>query len=577
LVGLASRRFAEFRGTISGIKFNRVTIGIVVGLLLALVVALVVVPSDPPSRSATAPARTHARVHHPRRASARPAKKESPATFLGPYGVESAAVIAENRLPGTSAWRIQQNGATGSILGFANLDSANVGQSVGLYVSSTSSEFQVTAYRMGWYGGMGARAVWTSPETPGLVQPPCPLTPVVNMVSCDNWTLSLTVPITAAFVSGDYLLKLVGSGGQQSYVQLTIWDPTSTSAYLLMARTFTEEAWNTYGGYSFYQGVGPCPPKSGTYPVCNRARVASLDRPLDDGLSGDFLTNEYPFVEFAEEHGLDVSYVTDLTVDEHPSVLLQHRALISMGHDEAWSNNERSAAVQAQASGVNIAFLGAAGVLRHVRMQASPLGPDREEVDYRNPAEDPLNGQGNPLEVTGNTWSSPPTNWSEVPFVGEEYSGYINPNSPAVPFVVYDASAWIFHGTGLADGSSIPGLIGSDIDHLGVAAQTPPDLQILGHSPVPLTESYTNQGKWGDETYSDMTYYTDPTTKAGVLDVGGSEWVENLAPCTSAQPDCPASIVGKITGNILWLFGQGPAGTLLPSNPNWQSITPAGS
>jgi hypothetical protein len=33
----------------------------------------------------------------------------------------------------------------------------------------------------------------------------------------------------------------------------------------------------------------------------------------------------------------------------------------------------------------------------------------------------------------------------------------------------------------------------------------------------------------------------------------------------------------KITGNLLWLFGQGPAGRFIPSQANWQQLTPSGS
>jgi hypothetical protein len=52
------------------------------------------------------------------------------------------------------------------------------------------------AYRMGWYQGLGGHQVWESAPTAGHVQPACPLTPGINMVSCDNWSASLTIPIT---------------------------------------------------------------------------------------------------------------------------------------------------------------------------------------------------------------------------------------------------------------------------------------------------------------------------------------------------------------------------------------------
>jgi hypothetical protein len=497
-------------------------------------------------------------------------------TFLGPDGVESTAVIAENDRPGTTAWKISGSQGKGYIEGFASTTYAAAGDRVALYVSTTAASYDVTAYRMGWYHGSGAREIWRSPVLAGAIQPGCPVTPATNMVACDDWKRSLTVPITDAFVPGDYLLKLVGSGNQQSYVLLTVWDLASHATYLMIGRSLTEQGWNTYGGYDFYQGLGPCAPGAGTYPPCNRARVVSFDRPYATGEgASDFLTDEYPLVEFAEEHGLDVTYCTDVTVDEHPAMLLAHRALLSLGHDETWTWPELQGAETALAHGVNIAFLGAAAVVRHARLQPSPLGADREEVDYRDSAEDPLDGVGSPDEVTGNTWASPPTGIDVTALTGELYSGFVEPGEPAAPFVVWDAGAWIFKGTGLHAGSTVPGVISSDIDHLEPGGPMPQDLEVLGHSPVPLSEAYTNQGQWGADTYSDMTYYTDPASKAGVFDSGTVSWVFALTPCTDGG--CPAGLVGKITGNLLWLFGQGPAGRLVPSVANWTGVTPPGS
>jgi hypothetical protein len=499
-------------------------------------------------------------------------------TFLGPNGVESKAMIAENRLAGTTAWEISGHEAPGFIEGFAGLNYAQRGEHVGLYVSTSATSFRVTAYRMGYYEGKGGHEVWRSGVIAGRVQPKCGFTSGVNLISCANWHRSLVVPITSAFYQGDYLLKLVGSGNQQAYVLLTVWSPSSKAAYLFMSRSLTEQGWNTFGGYSFYQGEGACAPDIPTYPVCNRARIVSFDRPYaqGDGAS-DFLANEYPLIYLMEKDGLDVAYSTDITVDEHPQILLNHKALLSLGHDETWTYPELQGAETALAHGVNIAFLGAAAIVRHARLQPSPLGPDREEVDYRDADEDPLNGHGNPNEVTGNTWASPPTDWNSTPLIGELYSGYLDPGADPTPFVVHDAKAWIFKDTGLHNGSVVPRVIDSDIDHIDLAYGTPTNIEVLGHSPVPLNVSYTTQGEWNGDTYSDMTYYTNPTSKAGVFDSGNVNWIDAMLPCPKEVPVCPAHTVQKITENLLWLFGQGPAGRIIPSRPNWRSVTPAGS
>ncbi len=494
-------------------------------------------------------------------------------TSLSTYGVVSSQIVNQNKLPGTTAWKITSSPATGYIQGFANKTYAKAGDSVTLYISSTTSTFRVYAYRMGYYQGKGGRLIWTSPTETGSVQPTCPLTPATNMVSCDNWTPSVTLKITKAFFQGDYLFKLVGSGGQQSYIPLTVWNPSSKATYLIKNDVFTWQAWNPYGGYDFYAGQGTCPPNH--YPLCSRARVVSFDRPYAYGAgAADFMANEYPLVRFMEKHGLNVAYANDQTVIEHPSILTNHVAILSLGHDECWSYRERVAAKQAKNQGVNFIFFGASAMLRHVRLQPSPLGANRQEVDYRNSSKDPLNGKGNPLEVTGNTWMSPPASWPETGFVGESYAGYLLNGATPTPFVVANASAWIFKGTGLKNGSSIPGVLLSDFDHFYLPNPHPSNLEILGHSPIPVNRVITDLGTQNGYAYSDMTYYTSSTSNAGVFDSGTNNWINSLNSCSSATANCPAPMTRKITGNLFWLFGQGPTGKLIPSVANFTNFYP---
>ena len=477
----------------------------------------------------------------------------STATYSFPAADQASWVAQENARPGSPDWVIQGK-TVGKIEGFADHVSASAGESVQLYVSTDAESFIVKAYRMGWYGGAGARLVWTSNPVPGNLQQECDLDRKTNMVSCDNWTPSLSLGITSDFVQGDYLLKLVGSGGQLSYVPLTVTDPTSQAAFLVENDIYTWQAWNTYGGYDFYAGVGNC---GGTYPVCNRARVVSFDRPYATGDgTGDFLGNEYPLVRFMEQQGLDLTYATSSDIEQSPDMVLQHRVLLSLGHDECWSYLEREAAQQAEAAGVNMVFFGASAVLRHVRMEASPLGDDRQEVDYRNSASDPLDGTGDPKEVTGNTWSDPPASWTEVPFVGEEYTGYVEPGVKAVPFVVYEGSSWLFAGTGLQTGDRVPGLLVSDFDQVEPGV-SPSNIEVLAHSPMPRGEVQTSVGN----PSSDTAYWTDNESGAGIFDTGTVTWIPDLQ---------SSSVVNQMTANLLSLFGRGPVGTISPSTPNWR-------
>ncbi len=502
-----------------------------------------------------------------------------PAPMLpGPDGVRSAAIVEENLKPGSTNWHIAPGTNPTAIQGFASLTSAQIGQSVNIYANTKLPWFRVEAYRMGWYQGMGARVIWDSPLVRGISQPACSLDTSVNMVACSNWKASVTMRVTLSFVPGDYLLKLVAGPHAQSYILLTVWNPRSTATYVVVNRSMVEQEWNTYGGFSFYAGQGKCILDFNTYPVCNRARVVSFDRPYASGNgSSDFLTNEYPLIRLMEKEGLDVTYITDITLATYPNILANHKALITLDHDEAWTYSERLALLHAQSHGLNVIFFGASAMVRHVRLEPSILGPNRQVVDYRNSYEDPLNAKGtDPMNVTGNTWESPPASWSPLSQIGVQYSGYLTPNV-YVPMVVSDANSWVYKGTNLVNGSVISDVIASDFDHALNAVGEPTNLQVLAHSPVPVSEATVSGNIWGGVSYSDMVYFTNSTSHAGTLDTGNNVWVGDLIPCTSADPRCPAPLLTAITNNILRVFGQGPAGLTEPSTSNVASIWPAGS
>jgi len=542
-----SRRRRQRRG---------VAIGSVLGvvLLAAVVLSLVMLPLGSSHRGTSS--RRVSATRDASRTRSTDARSAGPATFPGPDGVEARWVIEQNKLPGTTAWKITTPQTPGAIEGYANRTEARLGQTVHLYVSTTAKTFRVEAFRMGYYQGKGARLVWESKVLPGKVQPSCPVTPGVNMVSC-NWSSSLRFRVTKAFVQGQYLFKLVGSGGQQSYIPFTIWDPASRATYVIMDGNITWQVFNPFGGYDLYQGATPCAPNH--YPCSTRARIVSFDRPYGYGNgAASYLSLVYPLTRFAEKHGLNVTYWTDITLARHGNLLERHRVLISPGHDEEWSLRMRDAVVRARADGVNLIFFGASPILRKVRLEPSPLGQDMEVVNYRNPYKDPLYGKDN-AEVTQNWWGQPPAEEPASTVVGAKYIGFNNYKT--FPLVVSNASSWLFAGTGLTNGESIPGVLTTDFDAYDPSrANNPPNVEIMAHSPV-VVEFHPHRN------YADTTYYTWPSSGAGVFESGANSWIPSLDTCSS-KTDCPAPLMRRITGNLLRLFGRGPAGHFQPSVGN---------
>jgi hypothetical protein len=482
-------------------------------------------------------------------------------------GIRAKWVQAENAKPGTSEWRISNAGKEGQLEGYADKVSAQLGDTVRLFVSTKDPGYRVEAYRVGYYGGLGARLVWKSAQLPGHVQDGPRRDRETNMVEAP-WQPSLSVQLTSAFPSGVYLFKLVGDSGAQHYIPLTIRDDRSTAAFVVQNSVTTWQAYNLWGGYDLYEGKNG----SGGSDFEHRARVVSFDRPYAMGAgSGDFLGNEFPLISLVESLGLDVTYWTDVDLHERAAQVPRHKALITLGHDEYWSREMRTGAEQARDQGVNVAFFGANAVFRKIRFEPSQLGNDRHEIDYKSASEDPMN-LVNKKDVTVD-WRLPPISEPESTLIGNFYDC----NPVKADMVVGDPSAWIFAGTGLDKGDRLKYLVGPEYDRFD--ASGPKNVQIMARSPVNCR---------GRSSYSDMTYYTAPSG-AGVWASGTNWWVSKLSEECSSLPSstttssttsttfpatprttkktaiCPKQAVTDMTENVLNLFGLGPAGRTHPS------------
>jgi hypothetical protein len=471
----------------------------------------------------------------------------APATQAGPAG---SRVAVENRRPGTAGWRITRQGAPEAIQGWADQVSAASGERVRLYVSTTAGRFWVEAYRMGWYDGRGARLVWRSQPLVGRRQPPPTLSPGTNMVAT-RWRPSLTIAIGPDWPPGVYLLKLVAATGQR-YVPLTVRDDTSRAALAVMNAVTTWQAYNLWGGRNQY--VGP----DGRLET--RSRVVSFDRPYYGNGAGEFLGNEYPLVRLVESLGLDVTYWTNIDLHRHPQRLLAHRGLVSLGHDEYWSTRMRRGAEAARGHGVNLAFLGANAVYRHIRLEPSAIGRHRQQVNYKpwSVGDDPA-WQIDPSQVTTD-WRRPPLNDPESRLLGAQYE--CNPTH--APGVVVQPSSWLFAGTGVRAGTRLPGLVGDEYDRVQPGVPRPPGVEVLLHSPV-----YCSGAAVRGASFADTTYYTAPSG-AGVFNAATSSWVCQLsrACATTRRSPFTARVVGTATVNLLRGFARGPAGQGHPSRSN---------
>jgi hypothetical protein len=262
------------------------------------------------------------------------------------------AVTAENCLAGNSAseWDVAGAGDT-TIQGFATSMSVNRGGTISFKVDTPAASYHFDIYRMGYYGGLGARKVDTvQPSVLGQNQPQCLTNTTTGLVDCGNWDVSGSWTVPANSVSGIYFARLVRDDtGGASHIMFVVRDDASHSDLLYKTSDTTWQAYNDFGGNSLYVGA-----------PAGRAYKVSYNRPLvlrgNQYRRASPFATEYPFVRWMEANGYDVAYTSSVDAAISGSLLRNHKTLLSVGHDEYWSGEERTNFEAARDAGVNLAF-----------------------------------------------------------------------------------------------------------------------------------------------------------------------------------------------------------------------------
>jgi hypothetical protein len=309
-------------------------------------------------------------------------------------------IACENTKAGnpSSEWSITGSGSA-SIQGFATDISVNRGSTVGFKVKTTSASYRLDIYRMGFYGGSGARKVATVNVNTRTNQPACLTQSSTGLVDCGNWTQTASWAVPSTAVSGVYFAKLV-SGTAASHIVFVVRDDASTSDMLFQTSDTTWQAYNDYGGNSLYEGS-----------PAGRAYKVSYNRPFDTNAETpeDFVwTAEYPMIRFLEANGYDVSYTSGIDSERRGNLIRNHRTFLSVGHDEYWSGGQRANVESARDAGVNLAFFSGNEVFWKTRWENSLASagntPHRTLVTYK---ETLANDDIDPTTTWTGTWRDP--------------------------------------------------------------------------------------------------------------------------------------------------------------------------
>ncbi len=314
-------------------------------------------------------------------------------------GAEDNLIVRENAKPGTRDWMLaktridpETNWRCPWIEGYCSAMSVRAGDTLKIMVSTNPvSNFSLEIFRTGYYGGTGGRLVKQFDSLKGKIQSDPPIGE--NRLRECQWETSAEITIPNDWLSGVYLGKLTAEKeGLQSYVIFIVRDDRPCD-FLFQCSDLTWTAYNRWpDSWSLYDDGKVKYFKDGKrqWHVGPDSGLVSLDRPYgkfciphmnDSPLalgSGEYLLWEFPLSFWMEQHGYDVSYISNVDTHADGAGLLRAKGFLSVGHDEYWTRDMYDHVSAARDAGVNLAFLSGNSVFGVV-----PLLPSTDERPHR--------------------------------------------------------------------------------------------------------------------------------------------------------------------------------------------------
>lgn len=379
----------------------------------------------------------------------------------------SNPIVVENQREGALDWQLTRvrvdSGQFRSpwIEGYCSKQSVAAGEDIDIFVSSNPArKFRLEIFRMGYYGGRGARLVKTIDELPGITQP-TPKPGEKNLHEC-QWEPSTRLTIPDDWTSGVYLGRLttIPEGREpywQSYIVFIVRDDRPADI-LFQCSDNTWQAYNRWpNNFSLYThpdgNQGPWADVSFDRPYGRESQFRGIvDDPLTVG-SGEFLPFEFPFAYWLEEHGYDVSYCSNSDMLS-PERGLKCKAFLSVGHDEYWDIRQHDSVQAMRDGGVNLLFFSG------------------NTLCWVSPFRDNSSGQPNRIIFRGGPYGADldhavnrETNHGPFPHRGPDEGllmgvRNVRPVNGGGDWIITKPDHWIFEGTGVKEGESIPGLVG---------------------------------------------------------------------------------------------------------------------
>src|SRR5262249_7142584 len=147
----------------------------------------------------------------------------------------AASTRDENAKPGTPDWEIVHPAANHEIEGYASAVSVNAGEPIDLFVNTVADHYVVDIFRMGGYGGVGARRVADPIERRGIRQPAPVIDADTGLAEC-RWHDPIRIDTRAAdgpWTTGVYLARLTATPPAppaQSFIVFVVRDDASRAS-----------------------------------------------------------------------------------------------------------------------------------------------------------------------------------------------------------------------------------------------------------------------------------------------------------------------------------------------------------
>ncbi len=348
------------------------------------------------------------------------------------------------------------------IEGYCSKQSVKAGESLDIMVSTVPPRrFGIEIFRMGYYGGRGARLMKELGPFVGEAQP-TPAPGRKNLHEC-QWVPATTLTIPGDWPSGVYLGRLTTLVDEnlepywQSYVVFIVRDKRPADI-LFQCSDNTWQAYNRWpNNYSVYThpqgGQGPWADVSFDRPYGREAQHAAVvNDPLTVG-SGEFLPLEFPLAYWLEQHGYDVTYCANSDMFS-PAHGLRCKAFLSVGHDEYWDIRQYDSVLTMRDAGVSLLFLSGNAVCWVTPFRASSTGrPNR--IMFRG---GPYGGDTDRALRRDKEHGPFPEHGPDEGYLMGARN--IDPVNGGGDWVCLQPEHWIFAGTGMKKGDRIPGLIG---------------------------------------------------------------------------------------------------------------------